>query len=181
MAGRNSHCPWRSARSPVRKRAGYCPHCQHVVDGRQAGCLGTVPWFLVRTAHSTRNLVMASVQRCAAQHPGRRAAETICRQFQCPRLHFSRRHLRQIWLSWRHGLPLGTGIWGGEDAEFEPRRLRRTWRLSRFWLITWNQSQSVSPTGAGFGSLHRRLRNRLQLVCSGGSTRNTLPARVRLL
>src|ERR1035437_4796211 len=83
-----------------------------------------------------------------------------------------------MWLSWRHGLPLGTGIWGGEDAEFEPRRLRRTWRLSRFWPITWNQSQSVSPTGAGFGSLHRRLRNRL---CSGGSTRNTLPARVPLL
>src|ERR1017187_8747486 len=38
---------------------------------------------------------MASVQRCAAQHPGCRAAETVCRQFQCPRLHFSRRHLRQ--------------------------------------------------------------------------------------
>jgi len=106
---------------------------------------------------------MASVQRCAAQHPGRRAAETVCRQFQCPRLHFSRRHLRQIWLSWRHGLPLGTGIWGGEDAEFEPRRLRRTWRLSRFWPITWNQSQSVSPTGAGFGSLHRRLRQQTVL------------------
>src|ERR1017187_513813 len=51
--------------------------------------------FLAITAHSTRNLVMASVQRCAAQHPGRRAAETVCRQFQCPRLHFSRRHLRQ--------------------------------------------------------------------------------------
>src|ERR1017187_10028271 len=51
--------------------------------------------FLAVTAHSTRNLVMASVQRCAAQHPGRRAAETVCRQFQCPRLHFSRRHLRQ--------------------------------------------------------------------------------------
>src|ERR1035437_9349690 len=83
-----------------------------------------------------------------------------------------------MWLSWRHGLPLGTGIWGGEDAEFEPRRLRRTWRLSRLWPVTWNQSQSVSPTGAGFGSLHRRLRNRL---CSGGSTRNTLPARVPLL
>src|ERR1039457_1217210 len=139
------------------------------------------PAFVAITAHSTRNLVMASVQRCAAQHPGRRAAETVCRQFQCPRLHFSRRHLRQIWLSWRHGLPLGTGIWGGEDAEFEPRRLRRTWRLSRFWPITWNQSQSVSPTGAGFGSLHRRLRNRLQLVCSGGSTRKSVPSRVRLL
>src|ERR1039458_4016622 len=78
--------------------------------------------FLAVTAHSTRNLVMASVQRCAAQHPGRRAAETVCRQFQCPRLHSSRRHLRQIWLSWRHGLPLRTGIWGGEDAEFEPDR-----------------------------------------------------------
>src|ERR1035441_2587685 len=52
-----------------------------------------------------------------------------------------------MWLSWRHGLPLGTGIWGGEDAEFEPRRLRRTWRLSRFWPTTWNQSQSVSPSG----------------------------------
>src|ERR1035437_1123053 len=86
-----------------------------------------------------------------------------------------------MWLSWRHGLPLGTGIWGGEHAEFEPRRLRRTWRLSRFWPITWNQSQFVSPTGAGFGSLHRRLRNRLQLVCSGGSTRKSVPPRVRLL
>jgi hypothetical protein len=106
---------------------------------------------------------MVSVQRCAAQHPGRRASETVCRQFQCSRLHFSRRHLRQIWLSWRHGLPLGTGIWGGEDAEFEPRRLRRTWRLSRFWPITWNQSQSVAPTGAGFGSLHRRLRQQTVL------------------
>src|ERR1035437_2496762 len=110
------------------------------------------------TAHSTRNLVMASVQRCAAQHPGRRAAETVCRQFQCPRLHFSRRHIRQIWLSWRHGLPLGTEIWGGEDAEFEPRCLRRTWRLSRFWPTTWKRSPSVSPAVAAFGSLNRRLR-----------------------
>ena len=101
---------------------------------------------------------MASVQRCAAQHPGRRAAETVCRQFQCPRLHFSRRHLRQIWLSWRHGLPLGTEIWGGEDAEFEPRCLRRTWRLSRFWPTTWKRNPSVSPAVAAFGSLNRRLR-----------------------
>jgi hypothetical protein len=38
---------------------------------------------------------MASVQRCAAQHHGRRTAKTACPQFQCPRLHFSRRHLRQ--------------------------------------------------------------------------------------
>ena len=101
---------------------------------------------------------MASVQRCAAQHPGRRAAETVCRQFQCPRLHFSRRHLRQIWLPWRHGLPLGTEIWGGEDAEFEPRCLRRTWRLSRFWPTTWKRNPSVSPAVAAFGSLNRRLR-----------------------
>ena len=68
-----------------------------------------------------------------------------------------------MWLSWRHGLPLGTEIWGGEDAEFEPRCLRRTWRLSRFWPTTWKQSPSVSPTGAGFGSLHRRLRQQTVL------------------
>src|ERR1035437_1511247 len=127
-----------------------------IVQQRMFGQLAT-------TAHSTRNLVTASVQRCAAQHPGRRAAETVCRQFQYPRLRFSRRHLRQIWLSWRHGLPLGTEIWGGEDAEFEPRCLRRTWRLSRFWLTTWKRSPSVSPSGTSFGSLHRRLRQQTVL------------------
>src|ERR1035437_8073779 len=127
-----------------------------IVQQRMFGQLAT-------TAHSTRNLVTASVQRCAAQHPGRRAAETVCRQFQYPRLRFSRRHLRQIWLSWRHGLPLGTEIWGGEDAEFEPRCLRRTWRLSRFWLTTWKRSPSVSPSGPSFGSLHRRLRQQTVL------------------
>src|ERR1035437_7848869 len=68
-----------------------------------------------------------------------------------------------MWLSWRHGLPLGTGIWGGEDAEFEPRRLRRTSRLSRFWPTTWKQSPSVPPSGTSFGSLHRRLRQQIVL------------------
>src|ERR1039457_5433295 len=139
------------------------------------------PAFLARTAHSTRNLVMASVQRCAAQHPGRRAAETVCRQFQCPRLHFSRRHLRQIWLFWRHGLPIGTGIWGGEDAEFEPRRFAADLATVPFLADNLEQEPVCIAYWLGFGSLHRRLRNRLQPGICGGSTRKCVPPRVRLL
>src|ERR1035437_5688121 len=84
-----------------------------------------------------------------------------------------------MWLSWRHGLPLGTEIWGGEDAEVEPRRLRRTWRLSRFWPITWNQSLSLCRLLAP--DLGRCIGGSVNRLCSGGSTRNTLPARVPLL
>ena len=36
-------------------------------------------------------------------------------------------------MAWRHGHRLSTGSWGGEGVEFEPRCLRRTWRLSCFW------------------------------------------------
>src|ERR1017187_2038748 len=119
--------------------------------------------FLAVTAHSTRNLVMASVQRCAAQHPGRRAAETVCRQFQCPRLHFSRRHLRQCGflggtvypsapesgaaktLSSSQGVCAGLG-----DCPVSGRQLGTRASLCR-------------PVATSFGSLHRRLRQQTVL------------------
>ena len=106
---------------------------------------------------------MASVQRCAAQHPGRRAAETVCRQFQCPRLHFSRRHLRQCGflggtvypsapesgaaktLSSSQGVCAGLG-----DCPVSGRQLGTRASLCR-------------PVATSFGSLHRRLRQQTVL------------------
>src|ERR1035437_2642515 len=54
-------------------------------------------------------------------------------------------------------LPLGTGSWGGEDAEFEPRRFAADLATVPFLADTWKQSPSVSPAVAAFGSLHRWL------------------------
>lgn len=106
---------------------------------------------------------MASVQRCAAQHPGRRAAETVCRQFQCPRLHFSRRHLRQIRLSWRHGYPSAQESGAVKTQSSSRGVCSGLGDCPVCWPTTWKRSPSVSPSGTSFGSLHRRLRQQTVL------------------
>ena len=136
------------------------------------------PAFLARTAHSTRNLVMASVQRCAAQHPGRRAAETVCRQFQCPRLHFSRRHLRQ------YGF-LGGSVYPSAQKSGAAKTLS-----SSQGVCGGVSGCPVSGRQPGSGArlcrpvaphLARCIGGSVNRLSSGGSTRNTLPARVPLL
>src|ERR1035437_6111856 len=134
--------------------------------------------FLALTAHSTRNLVMASVQRsAAAQHHGRRTAKTACPQFQWPRLHFAGGTSPNGFLgdtvypsAQKSGaaktLSSSQGVCGGlGGCPVSGRQPGSGARLCR----------PVAP------HLARCIGGSVNRLCSGGSTRNTLPARVPLL